>query len=811
MVASSVVSSILFKDELIDHFIREANKHINTPIEIGKINVSALDNFPRMTLHFKDVYVQESYPNSSYPLIEADEIEFTFNPIAIYRGNYSIEQVHITNAKCHFKVNEKGESNYLIIKKQEESSNQQVKFDLSKVTLKNIDFKYTNIANEVFIEVSTEASRANVSIDNQLYDINAQGDFFISSIVSGENELFMQKAATLDASLLYNDSLKHIKFRPSAVEINQSKYSVYGEYDFLHTPEISIYAEARQTNIQSIVALLPENVGKKLSPYRSEGDVYFDLALTGKMGDEHSPSLKINFGLKNASLLYPEKDLQIKNAHTEGLFKADQLKHIDLGILHLKNTSGELDGKKFTANLMLENFNQPYIDLNFNGELDIHSVLEFVNDPHVKEADGVAQVDFSLKGNIYDLKKKQTAHRVDISGELDVKQATLVHEDLILPLKKITGNFIFNNNDLAISNLKGFYGTSDFIVNGFFKNIVAFLLFDNEPIGIEADLAADYINLDELLSRETAEDSRYAFSISPRVILNFNCNIDRLTFRRFNGSNIRGDLKIKNQVAFTDRLQFSAMGGTTILSGMVDATNETALAVSSNFSVQEVHIDSIFYVFENFNQSFLVDDHLEGQIQADVATNMYLNQQLHLIPSTLTANIDTRIKGGELNNFEPMQKLAKYVDEDKLDHLTFSELRNEIHVENETIYLPQMEVSSNVTDIKISGTHTFNQDINYRVIAPLNSRKKIDPDEAFGAIEEDRHGRSMLYLKIVGTTDDYNIIYDKESVKQKIASDLKKEVQELKDAFKNKGLDKTKTIELEEDDFFDWEEDDGGS
>ena len=154
-----------------------------------------------------------------------------------------------------------------------------------------------------------------------------------------------------------------------------------------------------------------------------------------------------------------------------------------------------------------------------------------------------------------------------------------------------------------------------------------------------------------------------------------------------------------------------------------------------------------------------------------------------------------------------MQRLDKYLDEDGLSKLEFSELKNDIFVENKTIYLPEMMVGSNVTDIRISGTHTFDQKIDYRIVAPLRSKRKIDKDEAFGAIEESGSGKSRLYLKIIGSTSDYRVVYDKESVKKKIVSDLKKEVNELKKAFKNKGLKKEQTVELEEDDYFDWDDD----
>ena len=152
-----------------------------------------------------------------------------------------------------------------------------------------------------------------------------------------------------------------------------------------------------------------------------------------------------------------------------------------------------------------------------------------------------------------------------------------------------------------------------------------------------------------------------------------------------------------------------------------------------------------------------------------------------------------------------MQTLNKYLDDEGLNKLRFGELKNDIHIENKTVYIPQMEIRSNLTNILISGTHTFDQHINYRVVAPLRNKRKIDPDEAFGAIEQDNKGQSKVFLKIIGTTDKYEVSYDKDAVKKKIVSDLKKEVQELKDAFKLKGKKKKKELELEKDEYFDWE------
>jgi hypothetical protein len=198
-----------------------------------------------------------------------------------------------------------------------------------------------------------------------------------------------------------------------------------------------------------------------------------------------------------------------------------------------------------------------------------------------------------------------------------------------------------------------------------------------------------------------------------------------------------------------------------------------------------------------------LNKHLKGQANADVTFELTLNEKLKLFPETLVADISVLVKNGELNHFEPLQKLNKYVDDEGLSQLRFGELKNDIHVENKTVYIPQMQVRSNVTVLQISGTHTFDQQIDYHIITPLRSKKKIDVTESAGAIEE-HGGQLKLFLKITGTTDDYRVQYDTEAVRKKIASDFKGEVQELKDAFKNKGEKKKKEIELSTEEF-DWD------
>ena len=61
VIATSAIASLfLFKDRIIQQFVREANKSLGTPITIGKIDASVFQDFPKISIVFTDVYVEES-------------------------------------------------------------------------------------------------------------------------------------------------------------------------------------------------------------------------------------------------------------------------------------------------------------------------------------------------------------------------------------------------------------------------------------------------------------------------------------------------------------------------------------------------------------------------------------------------------------------------------------------------------------------------------------------------------------------------------------------------------------------------------
>ncbi len=805
IIASLLVSVFLFKDRIIHQFVNEANKSLNTPVKIGRIDISVFDDFPNLAIVFTDVYIEDSHPGN-YPLLTAEQISFNLNPIEVWKGNYSIRGLSVSGSETNLKINAAGKNNFTIIKETKGTGRGKVQFDLRQVQLSKTLVNYDDRqANQHHI-ISSENLIASILITGDLYQIEAVGDAVTQQIGINNSVFLTNKSFFIDTKLDYDDDNKSVLIKPSSLKVNDSEFTISGNYHFKEKNLVDLKAEGKDTDIQTLLSLMPEETTEKLKQYRSDGDVFFNLSLKGEISEQKSPFISIAFGCANTTLYHPDYKTQIKHANLKGSFASSSISDFSNAELFLSDVNGELNDHVFNANLSIRKFKDPFVTFDFKGDLDAASIFNFYPIADVTGLEGFLSADISFEGQTSMLNKKATVQRVKTNGAIVMSNLNFAYGKQQIKFKDINGTLQFNNHDLALSNVTGYFENSDFHLNGFFKNIITFLLFENQPIGIETDLKSDFLDLDQLFSIAfgVEQSENYRFNISPDVQLNFNCDVNEMKYKRFKPSQIKGDLLVKNQVAVSRNISMKAMGGSLTLNGIVDAKNPKAIDVVSSFKLNGLYVDSLFYVFENFYQDFIQDKHLKGQAYADVELEMVLNEKLNLIPPTLVADISATIKNGELNNFEPLKKLNKYIDDESLNKLRFADLKNEIHIENKTIYIPQMDIKSNASDIRISGTHTFDQHIDYRVVVPLRSKKKIDQDEAFGAIEDDGSGNPKIFLKITGTTDNYEVGLDKDAVKKKIVSDLKKEVQELKDAFKQKGIKKKKELELSTEEF-DWD------
>jgi hypothetical protein len=810
ILISLILSVFLFKDKIIRQFIAEANKHLNTPVTVKKIDVSAFRNFPYLAIVLTDVYVEDSHPGN-YPLLTAEKISFTLNPFEVYRGSYIIRGLAMEGGEANLKIDENGITNYAILKTVEKDAGSgALALELNDVKLYTTRVAYLDLNSRQHYIFQSSQLAASIRAARDIYYIAADGNVTTETISVEGKSFLTEKTFDVKSEIVYDDNSKEVEIKPSQLKLRKATFSVSGSYGWKETNKINLSVNGKNTDIQTLLSLLPEGVSAQLERYRSEGQVYFSALLAGEYEKGVLPSLNLDFGFRETRIFHPDYRSVIESASMKGTFSTANLADARKFVLKLEEIRGALNKEPFIGTFEMRDFTNPYVVCSFKGNIDAGALYGFYPLEQIANVAGRLFADVSFRGKIELLKNKATAQQVSTQGSIELNDISLVYGKDRVSLSGLKGSLQFSNNDLALSNVSGKFGNSDFLFNGFFKNIITFLLFENHPVGIETDLKSNFLDINQLLNigygagSSEGESAEYEFTISKNVFLNFNCDVKKLVYKKFSASDVKGDLLVKNKVAVSRKLSLKTMGGDVTMSGIVDASNTKAIDVVCSSKLGGIHLDSVFYVFENFDQDFIKDEHLKGEVTADVDLEMTLNQNLRLYQETLVADIRAVIARGELNNFEPMKKLNRFLDDEGLSRLRFSDLQNEIHIEKKTIYIPQMEIRSNVTNIRISGTHTFDQLINYRLVTPLRGKKKFTDQQAEGAVDNDDRGQTRLFLKITGTTSDYKIAFDTEAIKKKIVDDIKKEFRDLKGGLKNRETQKKKELELQEDEYFDW-------
>ncbi len=803
-VIGGSIFTYFYKDKIISYFVSKANERLIVPVEIKKMDVSFFQKFPYTSIVLDEISISSPEGFQTKQLAQIPKAYLTLNPFKVIQGKYEIDEFILESGQVNIEINEEGEGNHMIVKKREEEA-REIESRITLIT-KNVEVAYVDRRSDKDLGFLLQDVKGNVGIKGRKYLTNVYGGLVVRHITLGELVYFRDKEIELDALLNIDDEAKFLTIENGDLKIGSGKFNVIGDVSYSSPTKVDLAVEGVETNAQTLISLLPDEYSSPLKGYKSKGEVYFSGTVIGEFSDNFYPNSKLTFGARNAEFYHPDYKKSLENIDLTGKIETGTRKDFSQASLSLQGVKFVLDGHPIAGALELKNFDFPYIDCSVKGKLDLDAFTQSFPKSMIEKAYGEVDMDITFSGST---KTNNGLNAFKTRGDVVLHNVSFILKGERLPFNSFNGSFMFRENDLAISEFSGKVGKSDFLLDGFFKNISSFVRKENKTIRIEADLRSTYLDFDELLqsnfaSQDTVDQNghRYTFHISPKIDLNFNCKVDGLRFKRFYAEDISGNLKVIDQIARFNKVRLKTMGGGLAFDGTVDNRLNEVVEIACSADLSRIYIDSVFYVFKNFKQTWLIDKNLRGQINSSVNTYILLDNHLKFYSDDFTADISASIINGELLNFEPMQRLSKYVEEESLAHLRFSEVRNDIEIRNKTIYIPKMLVSSSITNIMVSGTHTFDQKIDYHVAVPLSSflRLKKLNDQQIATRSDGSH----LLLRIAGTTSDYTIRYDTEEVKKKIARDIRDEGQELKEVFKNKGKEK-EAIVVEEDDYFEFD------
>ncbi|MEK6616470.1 MAG: AsmA-like C-terminal region-containing protein, partial [Bacteroidota bacterium] len=589
------------------------------------------------------------------------------------------------------------------------------------------------------------------------------------------------------------------RFSNALVYLSDLKVSVEGKYVDSNPSAINVYLKGKDMDVQSVLSLLPEKYHKYISDYDSDGEFYCNAHINGKWGTINSPEMKADFGITKAEITQLSSGIVLKDVHVLGNYFSSSAS--SKTFLDLKTFSASLANGTIAGTIRIDNFSSPNVSASINATLLLEDVrhllkIDSIWNYPIESLSGNLKVNMHYNGKLNHSGRdtKFYVPTMHLTGEMALENVGIKSIMSPLAFDSINGSFILNNNSVTINSFSGKTPKSDFYLKGILSDVLTYSFTDDADINVEATFHSNNFDLNEFLVNQHASSKRdtvYKISFSPRVNFILNSNIGHLTFRKFEAENIRGTFQLRNQKLIGDPISFSTMDGSVTAIGMIDNTIDSTLLITCNATLKKLNISKLFEQFEDFGQSTITHNHLKGIGTAEVQFASVWKSDLSVDMNRIYVRSNMTIEKGELLRFEPMKALSKYISVSELEDIKFSSLQNQIEIKDQKIFIPKMDIHSSALDVTIDGTHTFNNEIEYHFKVLMSdvlfqkARKSKKENNEFGVVEDDKSGKTSLFISMTGTVDNPIIKYDKQGAKQNLRENIAEEKQTLKQILKD--------------------------
>ncbi len=803
----------IYKDDIIYLATMQINKHLNTQVDVSKkIDISFLEKFPELSIGFHQVKCYEPGTGKVKVLATLENVYITFDILAFWNKNYTIDKLYLEQGFIHLRTDADGKHNFMILKKDTSTAKSDSDFSISFIQLKNIEFIYDYRPSEHIYQAYINLTEASLSSKDDLFSIALESNLKSNGLQLKEHVFLQNKDVLLKSAIFYNTATEVLQIKPSFVNVNTSEYTIQGSYQ-IKKGFIDLSFNANKNDIQSFVSIFPKSMTSDIQQYKSTGNVYFNGTIKGETNSGVSPAIDIKFGFDHATFFHPQYKQTITDAYLTGSFTNGVNRNLSSASVRLSDLKMKIDQKSIEGYFYLTNLEDPYIETQLKGGVVLSKILSFIPSHPFASASGEIDFDIEFKGKSNDFKSKAGYAHIQTSGDVAFNKVKVKLNSYPHVISIDEAACIFTQNDVSIDNMHLAIGKNEIVLNGIFRNIIGKLIFPDQMVYVQADLEMGHIFLEEILMSDTrskkSSDQDFIMPSLKDYQLDLNLTAASMNYQKFHANKITSKIDWNYPYLNFSNSNLTFCNGT--YTGKTDLKLATGKSVEINTDskIRNMSIDSLFYVFENFSQDFITNKNLKGQISTDISLFMELDNHLTVLPASVICDADITVYNGELNNFDPLKRISKFLDADNLNNVTFSEMHNHFLIYNQEVQIPDMKIVSNVGKIGISGKHGFDGKIAYQIAYPIKNLKKekTDSDAAFGALRKDAKGEMTLFLIIQGTTSDFKISYDKKATTEKIKSDIQKEKLELINLFKKKEQDAEEIKRTQQEpEYFDFDE-----
>ena len=803
LILVPVIAVSFFGAPIARAVVKSLNNRLQTEIVVADYDVSFWANFPSLSVDLSDVQVAGS---DGSDLLMAEQLSCLLDLGSLF-GKIRVEEIVVSDGSLNLIVDVDGNTNYQLTgytpigeEKPEDPNAEATEFAIADARFKGMEISYRDAQLQVYLNGNIDRLSFSGDFGADEYLLATEGLLDIYHLDQDGIRYLNETQMSLDAQTRVDNVEGSYTFAPLKVETGDLELSIIGDLsptkDGLLT---DLRVESQSGSLEDVIKLIPPAYAGNLGELETRGELELSGSLSGEWTVRKYPKMDGRLLFSNGRVGSPRMNVGAKDLNLRARFVYLDGPTGGVQSFAIEELTGLFRGEPFAMRLSVEDLDDPKIELSANGSFPLGSLPAVLGEGPLTDGEGFMRIkDLRVAGLYEDMLRPRRMGKVSAGGSIVFEdgEITFNEEKLRFP----SGMLLLRDNEMELTDFIFEGPGTEISFTGKATNLIPVLFADSlntndAELIFDARVTGESFDIDELIklggpteaeeeqaAAEGKTDSLRAKTVARRAQITdllrgrFDAVISEWNYEKVAGENFRGQLFFAPQ-------RLDVTGITDAMEGRLKVDGEVyfqeLLRVEGRVKAISIDAEEFFRQGENFAQEVLTDDNIRGKMNANLWIQSYFTPESELDYEKLHVLAGVDIANGELRDFEMLENFAFALKAGDLERVRFTRLRNFFEIVDETIYIPRMFIQSSAANFEISGSHTFNQYLDYfiKVNAGQAIKNKIKKhDDELEILPARRNGFFNLYYTVKGPLETFAVESDKRAVKNDFSrSEYRKE------------------------------------
>jgi len=771
------------KAGLISKISARITEKTKAEASIGDLSASLLKTFPFISLQLSDVVVKDSlWKVYNRTFFSAGTVFLRLSPFGIFNKTRGIGKIIITNGKLHLYTDSTDYNNQYILRSDGPEKKKQSSLPL--VFLNDSEIIIENPSKQKFHHFRVRALTFTSTDKNGLQMFDFTTDMIVNSLAfnTDKGSYLKNKNVQGEFQVAIDRIHKRLSFSDIKLLIDGQKFNLTGNFSLDSSKrDFKLAIASSNLNFNKTLPLLPDTMRNKIKKFAIQKPVNVQINISGETRYRFLPLVRIQMNVRDNLISTPGGSFTncsfIAKFNNE-LVTGDP--RLDMNsVLEVINFRGQFEKIPITSkHIKVSNLKSPFLECDIQSSFNLSSLNELSGSTTLQFLKGSGVVDIVFKGPI----SGRDSVISGMNGVTTINEATVKYLPRNVTLSQVSGTILFKDKDLYVQKFKALTGNTQLVMNGDAKNFLSLLDISPEKLTLHWNVYSPHLHLNDFKSflakrniKTTKGSNDKLKSTAGKIDKMFTDGdvfitlaTPKMNYKKFDAKQVNAEVLLSKNMINLKNASFGHANGSMKMQGTV-TEGQNSNAVYLNTTLNKMDIPALFYAFDDFGQDAITQKNLKGLVSATVNVTTALNDQAEIIPASMQGTIDFLVENGELNNFEPFEKISASVFK-KQDFKTihFADLKNRLEVKGSAFIINKMEIRSTALILFAEGVYDVKKGTDMSIKFPIrNVLKKNDSIDLISS--EIRRGPSIRVRAKTGEDGKLKISWDpfRKAVKNK--------------------------------------------